>query len=47
LIAPPAADVAHSQGTRPVLDEHVDSIEQLAGQLRGMDDQFGGGTVLG
>jgi tetratricopeptide (TPR) repeat protein len=46
LIAPPAADVAHSQGTRPVLDEHVDNIEQLTGQLRGMDDQFGGGAVL-
>jgi len=29
-----------------VLDEHVDNIEQITGQLRRMDDQFGGGTVL-
>jgi Helix-turn-helix domain len=46
LIAPPAGDVAHPQGTRPVLDEHVDSIEQVTALFRRMDDQFGGGTVL-
>jgi tetratricopeptide (TPR) repeat protein/transcriptional regulator with XRE-family HTH domain len=46
LIAPPANDVAHPQGTRPVLDEHVDSIEQVTALFRRMDDQFGGGTVL-
>jgi tetratricopeptide (TPR) repeat protein/transcriptional regulator with XRE-family HTH domain len=50
LIAPPAGDVARPQepaGMRRVLDGYVDCIEQLTDQLRRMDDQFGGGAVLG
>jgi tetratricopeptide (TPR) repeat protein len=45
LIAKPADDTSHAAGRR-VTDAQVDSIEDITGQLRRMDDQFGGGMVL-
>jgi len=45
LIARPAGDVGHNLGRR-IQHDHVDAVEQITTQLRRMDDQFGGGTVL-
>jgi hypothetical protein len=45
LLARPANDVIGISGKR-VTDTHVDSIEEITAQLRRMDDQFGGGSVL-
>lgn len=45
MIATPAMDVAGITGRR-VQDAHVASIEDIAAQLRRMDDKFGGGAVL-
>jgi hypothetical protein len=45
LIARPAT-VAVGLAGRRVQPEHVDAIETMTAQLRRMDDQFGGGTVL-
>jgi tetratricopeptide (TPR) repeat protein len=46
LISRPAIDTYGVIGRR-VTDNHVDSIEVISAQLRKMDDQFGGGAVLG
>jgi hypothetical protein len=45
LIARPAGDIENAAGRR-ILHDHVDGVEQITAQLRRMDDQFGGGTVL-
>lgn len=45
LIARPAGAVEKASGRR-ILHSHVDGVEQITAQLRRMDDQFGGGTVL-
>jgi tetratricopeptide (TPR) repeat protein len=46
LLALPVRDLESRQGSRRVLDAHVDSLEQMTDQLRRMDDQFGSGAVL-
>ncbi len=45
LLARPAEDIESSAGRR-ILHHHVDGVEKITAQLRRMDDQFGGGTVL-
>jgi hypothetical protein len=45
LITPKASAASRTTGRR-VHDSHVDSVQHMTGQLRRMDDQFGGGAVL-